>query len=254
MAHRAGSGEEPIPFGGAVGSAGDSSDFLRHRQRNRRGVRPGFGNGPTDSLGSAAVRRYAAGGIIYHQGADCRGIYRIESGLIGQRAYDDEGNSVLIRLRGPGTFIGYRAYFAGTEHLVSAEVLMPARVRFIDRRSLEGWLANGAEIRRFLETAMSDLTETEERLVRTVTKNAAHRVLRILAGLYVHFGEVSRAGEPVLELPISRQDLAGLVGIVPESLSRTIRRLESAGIARFDGRCVRFTDTDCLRREAEGIG
>lgn len=241
-----------MPSGGRpMGSACDSSDGIRDYQGIETAGCSWLESELFLSPNATIVKRYGAGDIIYHQGADCQGIYRIESGLIGHRAYDAEGNSVLIRLRGPGTFIGYRAYFAETEHLVSAEVLMPARVRFIDGRLLARLLADDPGLqRRFLRVAASDLTETEDRLVRTVTKTAAARVLGILTGLYVHFGEISRAGEPVLELPISRQDLAALVGIVPESLSRAIRRLEHAGIARFDGRCVRFMDPECVRRRS----
>ena len=52
-------------------------------------------------------------------------------------------------------------------------------------------------------------------------------------------------------LPFTRQLLASLIGARTESLSRAIRALEMAGVARFDGRTVVVPDLDGLLDEIE---
>ncbi len=86
----------------------------------------------------------------------------------------------------------------------------------------------------------------EDKFTRTVTETAKMRVLHVLMVLYERFGSMSESGEHMLELPLSRQDLAALVGITPESMSRTIRRLENEGLAQFEGRRVRLANMDNL--------
>jgi CRP/FNR family transcriptional regulator len=73
----------------------------------------------------------------------------------------------------------------------------------------------------------------------------------MLLVLYERFGQDTGLGEHVLDLPVSRQDLAALIGIAPESMSRTIRRLEEEQFAQFDGRRVHLGDLDRLFDEIE---
>ena len=66
-----------------------------------------------------------------------------------------------------------------------------------------------------------------------------------------HYGTVSRDGMVKLELPLSRRDLAAMVGARPESISRAIRRLEDDGIAEFSGRMVTIPEVGRLHEEIE---
>ena len=51
------------------------------------------------------------------------------------------------------------------------------------------------------------------------------------------------------EIPIARQDIAALVGTTPETISRTIRRLEKARIVSFKGNNVVIPDLEVVFRE-----
>jgi len=61
----------------------------------------------------------------------------------------------------------------------------------------------------------------------------------------------SENGEFTLEPPLSRQDLAAMIGIHPETMSRTIKQLETDGIAHFSGRTVHVSKLDELFDELE---
>ncbi len=54
-----------------------------------------------------------------------------------------------------------------------------------------------------------------------------------------------------LDLPISRQDIASIIGTRPETVARTIRGLGGDGVARFSGRPVTIHDLDALLDEVE---
>ncbi len=66
-----------------------------------------------------------------------------------------------------------------------------------------------------------------------------------------HYGTVSRDGMVKLVLPLSRIDLAAMVGARPESISRTIRKIEEDGIAEFSGRMVTIPEIGRLHEEIE---
>ncbi len=67
--------------------------------------------------------------------------------------------------------------------------------------------------------------------------------------LYERFGRLDENGEPVLELPLSRQDIAALIGASPETISRSITRVQDEGLVRIKGRQVMLRNIDELTRQ-----
>ena len=201
---------------------------------------------------SKSTRTYSAGETLYRQGDDCRGVYCIESGLVGSRKYDTDGNSTLVRLHGPGEAIGYRALLTNNQHQVDAEVLMPSRVCRIEHDVVRKLVATTPALGlQFLQISIAGVTDAEDRYVRSVTHTARARVLHLLVVLYRRFGEAMPNGGCILELPLARQDLAALAGITAETLSRTLRRLEKERVVHFEGRRVSFADIDALFDDIE---
>lgn len=183
---------------------------------------------------------------IYNQGDDCSGIYCIQSGLIGLRRMDSEGHSILMRLVNQGETIGYRALLSKTTHALSAEVMMPSQVCFIGRPVIQELLEkNPALGMRFLDHSLRDIEKTEDRVIGGETWPVRTRFLHILMVLYERFG-VEEGGKWSLVLPISRRDLAELVGTTPETMSRTISMIHSEGLARFKGRRVEIPSLDAV--------
>ena len=196
------------------------------------------------------VEEHSPGSVIYDQGGDCDAIYCLQSGLVGIRRLDDIGNSTLLRLACPGETLGYRAFLRKAPHDNSAEVLMPSRVCRIGRTTVRGLLEGNPDLGlAFLDHSLRDLTLTEDRYMESVTWKAKTRLLHILLVLNERFGVETENGEHRIELPISRQDLAGLIGTAPETMSRTIQRIQTEGLAQFDGRVVRIFDLDAICRD-----
>ena len=183
---------------------------------------------------------------IYNQGDKCTGIYCIKSGLIGLRRVDSEGHSVLMRLVNSGETIAYRALLSKTDHALSAEVMMPSRVCFIGRSVIRELLQKNPNLgMRFLDHSLRDIAKIEDRVISGETWTVKTRLLHLLMVLYERFG-VDEGGILSLVLPVSRRDLAELVGTTPETMSRTISALHSDGLARFSGRHVEIPCLDAV--------
>ncbi len=190
---------------------------------------------------------YLPGSALYDQGEDCDGVYCLQSGLIGIRRIDENGNSALLRLVSPGETLGYRAFLRRAPHDNSAEALMPSSVCRIGRSTVRRLLQDNPELGlSFLDHSLRELTETESRYMESVTWKARTRLLHMLLVFNERFGTETENGEHRIELPISRQDLAGLIGTAPETMSRTIQRIQTEGLAQFNGRIVRIFDLDAI--------
>ena len=192
------------------------------------------------------------GEVLYHQGDACRGILCIESGMIGIRKIDADGNSVLLGLAYPGDTLGYRALLMRQDHDVSAEVLKKGTVCLIGEATVRSLLEHNPSLgQRFLQRAVQDLGEAEDKFLESVTLTVRARFAHLLLILKDRYATDVEDGAISLELPLSRQDLAAMIGIRPETMSRTIRQFEDDGIAHFSGRTVHVPRIASLLDEFE---
>ena len=191
------------------------------------------------------------GETLYSQGDPGNGVYCIKSGLIGLRRIDINGNSVLIRLSTAGTTVGYRTILTREAHVNSAEVLTPSILCYIPRPKVEKLLkANPLLGERFLQHFFDDAVETENDYVRSLTMGMKSRFLHIILVFYERFGYQDENGNAIVELPVKRGELAELVGVRPESISRLIDQLQTDEVMQFKDRRVQFSNVDEVLQQA----
>jgi len=187
------------------------------------------------------------GDIVYQQGDHSEGVYCIQSGLVGIRQLDAEGNEVLLRLCNPGDTIGYRALLSHSEHTHFAEILAPSHICFIDKSIVSEILSQNPNIgERFLARTIKELNQAEEMFVRSQKQSVRSRLLHYLMVLFEQYGTGDEQSGYVLKIPVSRRDLASLIAVAPESISRTIARLEEDNLVQFDGRNVCFSNMEAI--------
>jgi CRP/FNR family transcriptional regulator len=195
---------------------------------------------------------YEPGQVIFYEGNTCLGIHCVEDGTVTLRKSDSQGGSVVVGMLGAGHTLGYLAYFSGGPYNVTAESLTSCRVCFVDKAAVRQILQrNPAVGMAFLRRFAEDLQSSEEERVRALTLPLRARLAHILLVLKDRSAEVDDRGQITIELPLSRRDLAAMLGARPESLSRMIRDFHDAGIARFGTREVIVPDLDLLIDQIE---
>lgn len=197
-------------------------------------------------------REYLPGEVIYHEGDACRGIHCIEQGLVGIRKMNPSGQEILLRLGHAGDTMGYRSFLSGDDHNNSAEALEPSVICFIDASTVRSLLGTNPTVGlRFLKHAATDLGAAENKVLESATLPVRARFAHLLLVLKERYGVAGKGGAIVLELPLSRQDMAAMIGVRPESMSRTIRSFEDDEIALFSGRRVQIRNVQDLIDELE---
>ncbi len=195
-------------------------------------------------------RAYAPGQCIFHEGDACQGLYIICEGLVALRKHDGAGASVLIRLAETGDILGYRSLLAEEPYQTTAEVLKPSRVGFVATTIVHELIARKPDLAfAFLRRVCHDLGEAQERFHLTVTQSLRARVAYFLLLMKEDYGTETPDGSLLIELPISRRDMAEMIGVRSESLSRTIRQMTDDGILAFSGHRAWIGNTDRLLDE-----
>jgi CRP/FNR family transcriptional regulator len=198
----------------------------------------------------AHCRAYQPGETIFYEGDPCRGVYFISEGLIGVRKEDPDGNSVLLHLATDGDTLGYRPFLAGDSHRASAEVLKASDICFFDSEIMRSLLRENPDLGlEFLRRATRELGTAENRFYEAVRLNLRTRVAHLLLLFKDRYANVEADGRILLDLPISRQDMAAMIGVRAESLSRTIRTLTDEGLIDVSGHRAWILDVDRLIAE-----
>lgn len=199
-------------------------------------------------------REYGSGEVIFAQGEANAGVHCLFSGAVAIRRLDAHGRSVLLSLAYPGDTIGYRSFLAGGEHKTSAEALGPSVVCHIDRATVAALLeaAPGLGLH-FLKRSIGELEHAHDRLFRQATLSNRHQLVHLLLVLVRRHGRRLENGAQLIELPVSRRDLASMIGTRHETISRIISRLETDGIAYFSGRQVTVPNVETLAAETDRL-
>lgn len=195
----------------------------------------------------AICRAYDVGDVIFNENDPCRGVYFVTSGLVGIRKAGLDGDSTLLKIAYPNETLGYRPLLAGQNHRATAEILKPGVICFIKAATVLPMIEHNPALGlNFLQRATRELGDAEERFHKTVTLTLRARFAHLLMLWKDRCGRVSDNGKFILELPVSRGDLAAMLGVRRESVSRVIHELEQEGVTHFTDRYVEVTNADHL--------
>lgn len=186
---------------------------------------------------------------IYHAGSDSSQLMVVHTGAVKIARIDSEGREQILRVLGPGDFMGESAFLTGRrpDHFATAiEAGTMCVFRHADLgRLVETYPSIG---RRMLEEISRRLADTENRLNAVVSGDVVSRLADYLLSLP---GSSTPEGLEV-ELPIAKKDIASLLDTTPESLSRQLRRLQQSGVIEpLDGRWVRILNFESLLELSE---
>jgi CRP/FNR family transcriptional regulator len=195
-------------------------------------------------------RKYRAAQSVFHQDDPCKGLYFVESGLVAVRKADEKGKSAIVRLAHKGDTLGYRPLLANQCHRATAEVINESRICFLDAPTMRRLLLSNPNLgMRFLEHTAQALGEAEERLFQVAALSVRTRIIHLLILLCDHYGSTTSDGTLFVELPMTRRDLANMIGARSESLSRALRDIQNDGLLSLSGRTVRVDQVDRLVNE-----
>lgn len=183
-------------------------------------------------------RELETGAVLYHQGATSEGVYCVSRGLIAIRSFGSDGGSSLLRLAYPGELIGYRAFLTGREHRTEAQALLPSRICVVAQRDAKQVVqACPAVLARLAIRCADELDQAHERIQDAARLPNKARLAQLLDALMAAHGKPTGDAWR-MRLPISRQDLADILGVQPETLSRLMRRLQDEGRLLCSGRWI----------------
>ena len=182
--------------------------------------------------GHLASHRYSKGGAIYLEGDDAKHICGIEEGIVKIARIGFHGKEWIARLAGPQELLALNDVLGGQPYGASAIALAPVRL----------WKIEAARFRKkaFGETSLTEpLMNWIVRRVRSLELSvelfsngkAEERIANLLARLSIPCAD-EHPDCRCLPFRLTRQDMAEMVGITPETCGRVLSRFKRTGMIK----------------------
>ena len=194
-------------------------------------------------LAAARRRRFARGDILFHQGDPAASLHVILRGRIAVRLTTPLGNVVTLDILVAGDILGELALLTpGEVRNATAVALESTETMAIDRETFATLRAERPAVNDVLiELLARRLRRMAARLVEALYVPVDVRVFRRLVELADVYGEV---------VPLTQEDLAGLVGTTRATVNRVLKVEEKAGTVELSRGHVRVTDRIALGARA----
>lgn len=178
-------------------------------------------------------RRLTRGETLFRAGDDNALSATLISGVLKVSSFDEGGTEHIVALIHPAGFAG--ELFAPSAHHDIAAVT-DCELCVFPRRQYEQALQRFPELgRALLRRSSQDLTETRSLLAAVTGRTAVQRVAGLLLSLARAANQVECHPAREFDLVLTRAEIAALLGLTIETVSRQLTRLEKDGVIRRNG-------------------
>ncbi len=205
---------------------------------------------PTEDLASLTQRAikqsYKKGETVFKEGAFPAGIFFINAGKVKKFRVDQEGREQIIYIANRGELIGYHAILAEDFYPDSATTLEESIISFIPKEDFLQALEHSAVLtRRLLKTLSHEFAVLANSISLFSQKSVRERLALQLIVIREKYKVNFEPGMAV-EINMSRDDLAGLVGTARENVVRVLSEFKKDGILETKGRKIIVLDISKL--------
>lgn len=196
------------------------------------------------------------GQTLFQEGTLPLGLYCVNSGLVKVYKTTSNGKAQILRLAKAGDFLGYRALLSDERYAASATVLEDATACFIPKDSFMHLLSLDNRLyKRLLKQVSHELGVMEEKISDLSSKSVRERLANTLLMLNETYGiaysDPETKESSKIDIALSREDLANMVGTATETLIRLLSEFKNDGYISFEGKKINILKPKALAKAAD---
>ncbi len=181
-------------------------------------------------VAAGRVYEMAPGSFFFHQGEDSTMLYIIARGRAKLSQVTSEGHQVIVDYFGPGEGLGIIMALNNLPYPLSAEAIEPCSAVGWTRETMLDLMHENAQLAlNGMNMVGRRFTQMQSRFQELATQRVEQRVARALMRLVRQFGRRVDNGV-LIDMPLSREDLAQMTGTNLYNVSRILSKWEVAGL------------------------
>lgn len=187
------------------------------------------------------------GSVLFAEGEAAHGVYQLASGRVKLTVASPQGRVVIVRIAGPGDLVGLPGILNG-RYAATAEALEPLQARFIPRQRYLRLLQTQPQTSLQAAREVSAICASIYRAMQRLSFPGQARA-RLAAFLLERLGPAGNGnGSPALDL--THEQVAQMLGLSRETVSRLLGEFKRAGWLEADGASVALANPAQLQRLA----
>lgn len=172
-----------------------------------------------------------------------RGVYFVHTGAVKLKKQDENGNEMIVCIKQQGDVFAEACLFSKSSELypATATMLQDGKLLFLDKLELEKGLYENPELSMQMIRYMSDsLREMTGTLRDVALLDVYAKTVKALERLGNKFNGAQTRWN--IEIPLTVQEFATVVGTSRESVSRVFSKLKKDGIIEMKSRKIIILD------------
>lgn len=167
---------------------------------------------------------------ICHQGSPCDTLYLIEQGMVKLCRTDSRGRQMIVALRRPHWLLGLPPAILEIPHAVTAVSLGWCRLRTISSKNFLSLADFDHGLSCFIRCILSQEVYSQiQKTAHLGCMTAEERIEFFLWDLISSQEPETIKGHMEISVPLSYVELAQIIAVTPEHLSRLLARMEKDG-------------------------
>lgn len=199
----------------------------------------------------AQVRVEPRGALLFSEGEAAERLGVVVEGRVRVFHLGADGRSITFESVGAGEPVAAFAALAGSRYPATAETATPATIAWIDRGDVLGLATDDAAVARDIIADLAGRVVDFTSVVTTLSLDVPARLARYLFHRALAAGTATPEGL-VVDLGMTKTELAAALGTVPETLSRALGRLKEQDLVTVRAREVVIHDVGALARLGSG--
>jgi len=178
-------------------------------------------------------KHYQKGDIVLRFGEDFDRLYIVNHGSLKAASYNEEGKEQILYILNEGDSIGELSLLKKAESQYDLVALRESFVCTIPKYKFDEFIKNNPEvIFAVLESTYEKITSLEK-LVGAIASNDGDSRLRFLINRLIKQSGEKKAEGIIINLELTREDMANFVGVTRETVSRKLSKLADKGILKI---------------------
>jgi len=187
---------------------------------------------------------YKRGTIIYSEGQRINGFYCVQKGIIKIYKTGFDGKEQIIRFAKKGDIMGFRSTVSRERACTTAKVLEDAYIYIIHGDTVINFIRhNGNFALELLQIACKELGEANDYITDIAQKTVRERLAEVIIHLKKEF---DLDNDKYLQISLTREELANMVGTATESVIRLLLEFKQDGLIEIHGRRIKLLNEKAL--------
>lgn len=194
--------------------------------------------------------RYNKGQFVYFEGVLPSGVFCIYHGKVKVVKQNPDGKEQIVYLAKSGDVLGTKDLMTSREYTTSACTIEDSVICSIPKNVLVELVEkNPALYGKITEHLCKVLGHIEGRVLNFSSRTVRERIAINILDLHENFG-IRKNDEILIDVPLSREDMANMVGTATETVIRILSEFRKEGMVNFNGKRMTITNMSNLKKVA----